>query len=227
MSTTVQIKRGNGAPSAGVLSSYELGWDVSNNSLYIGVNGSSLKIADAFASYLSIDKTTGDLTAAKSLTVQGNLTVQGTTTTIDSTVVTIADPIFSLGQTLLASDGKDRGIEFKYGTTAVPKIGFFGLDQSSGRFTFIPTCTNTSEVFSGLLGDYEVGEIYQPQLDGVYNSGGVLVNASQKWNEAAKAMGGASTAVQYDLLQADADGIFQPTKTLSSDSGITIDCGTY
>ena len=28
------------------------------------------------------------------------------------------------------------------------KVGFFGYDDSAGKFTFIPDATNTSEVFS-------------------------------------------------------------------------------
>ena len=59
---------------------------------------------------------TGDLTASSDLTVTGNLIVNGTTTTVNSTVVTLDDPIITLGgNTAPASnDGKDRGVEFRY-----------------------------------------------------------------------------------------------------------------
>ena len=158
--------------------------------------------------------TSGDVTA-QNVTVNGDLVVHGTTTTIESTVVKINDPIFTLGQTLAVSDGKDRGIEVKYGSTGTPLVGFFGLDASTGRFTFIPNAINTAEVFSGTVGDFDVGSIYQ---------GGV--NVSNKWNTMAATFAGAETGVQYDLLQHD--GIsFKPTKTISAASGITIDCGTY
>jgi hypothetical protein len=46
------------------------------------------------------------------------------------------------------------------GTTVRSKNGFFGLDQSSGRFTFIPQANNASEVFSGTVGDVEIGDLY-------------------------------------------------------------------
>jgi hypothetical protein len=41
------------------------------------------------------------------------------------------------------------------GTTVKSKNGFFGLDQSSGYFTFIPQADNSSEVFSGTQGDIQ------------------------------------------------------------------------
>lgn len=90
--------------------------------------------------------------------IGGNLIVTGTTTTIDSTVVTIKDPIFTIGDDVI-DDNKDRGIEFKWNQGG-SKVGFFGFDDSSGRFTFIPNATNTSEVFSGVVGDVQFGTAY-------------------------------------------------------------------
>ena len=86
-----------------------------------------------------------------------NLQVDGTTTTVNSTTVTVDDPIFTLGgDTAPASDdNKDRGIEFRWHNGATAKVGFFGYDDSTGYLTFIPDATNTSEVFSGTKGDIE------------------------------------------------------------------------
>lgn len=96
---------------------------------------------------------TTNVTMPNNLIVAGDLTVQGTTTTVDSTTVTIADPIFTLGNdSVTANDAKDRGIEFKRGNGSGIDTGYFGYDQSTGYFTFIPDGTNTSEVFSGTLG---------------------------------------------------------------------------
>ena len=94
----------------------------------------------------------GTLTGA--LTVGGNLTVNGTTFTINSTTVTVDDPIFSLGGDTapVTDDNKDRGIEFRWHNGSVAKLGFFGFDDSTGKFTFVPDATNTSEVFSGTKG---------------------------------------------------------------------------
>ncbi len=169
---------------------------------------------------VTISSTTGDIATAgnvtaQNVTVNGDLVVHGTTTTVESTVVKINDPVFTLGQTLAVDDGKDRGIEFKHGTTASPLTGFFGFDDSTGRFTFIPDATNTSEVFSGTVGDFEVGNIFQNG-----------VNVSVGWNIAAAQTAAFTTGVQYDLLQHDGT-TFVPTKTIAAASGITIDCGTY
>jgi hypothetical protein len=94
-----------------------------------------------------------DVSIAGSLTVGENLVVTGSVVTINSTVVTIDDPIFTLGGDTAPSvdDNKDRGIEFRYYNGSA-KVGFFGFDDSTGKFTFIPDATNTEEVFSGTKG---------------------------------------------------------------------------
>ena len=95
-----------------------------------------------------------DVTVGGVLTVTGNLVVNGTTTTQNSTTVTIDDPIFTIGGDSAPSsdDNKDRGIEFRYHTGSAAKVGFFGFDDSTGKFTFIPDATNSSEVMSGTAG---------------------------------------------------------------------------
>jgi hypothetical protein len=95
--------------------------------------------------------TTGDLTVGR------NLIVNGSTTTVNSTIVTIDDPIFTLGGDTAPSsdDNKDRGIEFRYHNGTSAKLGFFGYDDSTGKFTFIPDASNTSEVFSGTKGELD------------------------------------------------------------------------
>jgi hypothetical protein len=96
--------------------------------------------------------TGGTLTGG--LTVGGNLTVNGTTVTVNSTTVTVDDPIFTIGGDTAPTvdDNKDRGIEFRWHNGTTGKLGFFGLDDSTGKFTFIPDATNTSEVFGGTKG---------------------------------------------------------------------------
>ena len=91
--------------------------------------------------------------------IRGDLQVDGTTTTVNSTVVTIDDPIFTLGGDTapVADDNKDRGIEFKY-YDAQARLGFFGWDEDYqnsnlwphiGGFRFLYNATNTNEVFTG------------------------------------------------------------------------------
>ena len=86
--------------------------------------------------------------------IQGNLTVGGTTTTINSTIVTVDDPIFQVGGDTAptSDDNKDRGIAFRWHDGTNAKNGFFGFDDDTGKFTFIPDATNTSEVISGTAG---------------------------------------------------------------------------
>jgi hypothetical protein len=109
------------------------------------------------ATTLTLGAGTGTTTVNNNLTVAGNLTISGTTTTVNSTTVTIDDPIFTLGgDTAPASDdAKDRGIEFRWHNGTVAKVGFFGFDRSTGKMTFIPDATNTSEVFSGAIGEID------------------------------------------------------------------------
>ena len=99
-----------------------------------------------------------DVTIGGILTVTGNLVVNGTTTTVNSTTTTVDDPIFTLGGDTAPSsdDDKDRGIEFRYHTGSAAKVGYFGYDDSTGYFTYIPDATNTSEVFSGTQGTISV-----------------------------------------------------------------------
>jgi hypothetical protein len=99
-----------------------------------------------------------DVTIGGVLTVTGNLVVNGTTTTVNSSTITVDDPIFTLGGDVAPSsdDDKDRGIEFRYHTGSAAKVGYFGYDDSTGFFTYIPDATNTSEVFSGTQGTISV-----------------------------------------------------------------------
>ena len=94
------------------------------------------------------------VTTTGAVTVGGDLTVNGTTTTVNSTTITVDDPVFTLGGDTApgSDDNKDRGIEFRYHTGSAAKVGFFGFDDSAGKFTFIPDATNSSEVFSGTAG---------------------------------------------------------------------------
>jgi hypothetical protein len=99
---------------------------------------------------------TGTVNAA-ALTLSGDLIVSGTTTTVNSTTVTLDDPIITLGGDTApgSDDNKDRGVEFRWHDGTGAKTGFFGFDDSNGYFGFIPNATNTSEVFTGTLGDFQ------------------------------------------------------------------------
>lgn len=98
----------------------------------------------------------GTLTTTGNVTVGGDLLVNGNTVTVNSTTVTIDDPIFTIGGDTAPAvdDNKDRGIEFRY-NDGTAKVGFFGYDDSTGKFTFLTSATNSSEVFSGTKGEVD------------------------------------------------------------------------
>lgn len=96
--------------------------------------------------------------------VTGDFTVMGQHTEIKSTVKTITDPVIQIGTYLNVLDVKDRGVCFLYGLN---KIGFFGFKQTTGRFTFIPECTTSSnDVFTGPVGSMDIGDLAVGSMSG-------------------------------------------------------------
>lgn len=113
----------------------------------------------------------GDVTFSQDISIAGNLTVNGTTTTVNSTVVTIEDPIIILGSgTPTSDDNKDRGVSFNWYNGSA-KTGFFGFDDSSGKFIFVPDATITNEVVSGTSG------VIVASLEGNASTATKLLNA--------------------------------------------------
>lgn len=110
---------------------------------------------------LTVGATTGSTTVRNNLTVGGNLIVQGTTTQVNSTVVSIDDPVLTLGGSVAPTvdDGKDRGVDLRWYDTEA-RLGFFGMRRSDNRFIVIPNATNTNEVFTGALGDIEAANFH-------------------------------------------------------------------
>jgi len=144
---------------------------------------------DVLARSITTSTSNGNITLAPngtgSVVISGNLQVDGTTTTTNSTTVTIDDPVFTIGGDAAPSsdDNKDRGIEFRYHTGSAAKVGFFGYDDSTGRLTYIPDATNSSEVFSGTKGDIDVSKVYTSNigaftLDGKLTAGSTEIEGS-------------------------------------------------
>ncbi len=88
------------------------------------------------------------------LQIFGDLSVSGTTTTFNTTTITIIDPVFTLGDDVTPIIN-DRGIEFKWNDGVDAKLGFFGFNNNTKNFVFIPDAVNTSENFSGPVGNIE------------------------------------------------------------------------
>ena len=120
-------------------------------------SGGALSI-DLDSETLSVVGTANEITTAGSgnqiqiglpdnVTIAGNLTVSGTTTTVNSTTVSIADPVFEIGDDS-SDDNLDRGIKFKYNSSGA-KVGFFGFDDSTGKFVALGAATDSSSTFSG------------------------------------------------------------------------------
>ena len=102
----------------------------------------------------------------KKVTVKGDLQVDGTTTTVNSTTVTIDDPIFTLGGDGAGlDDAKDRGIEFKWNSGGA-KVGFFGMDDGDNTFMYIPDASVSSEAYSGTLGNAKFGSVAATAITG-------------------------------------------------------------
>lgn len=154
----------------------------------ISVSGQSNVVADASEDTLNIAGTANEIEVTttpasdtitfglpNNVTISGNLTVGGSTTTVNSTTVTIDDPIFTLGGDTApeSDDNKDRGIEFRY-FDGTAKLGFFGYDDSASEFTFLTGATNSSEVFSGTVGNINVGVAKMTTL----NIGGTAVTST-------------------------------------------------
>ena len=140
-----QVLKTNGSGTLSFTSDVDADVNVANLTARLPQITESVTIGDA---------TDVTVTMAGALNVTGNLTVNGTTTTVNSTTTTLDDPIVTLGGDTApgSDDNKDRGVEFRYHNGSAAKLGFFGFDDSSGKFTFIPDATNSSEVFSGTAG---------------------------------------------------------------------------
>ena len=123
--------------------------------------GSNITVADGGTIGSASDADAITIAANGNVTLSQDLIVNGTTTTVNSTTVTIDDPIFTVGGDSApgSDDNKDRGIEFRYHDGSSAKLGFFGFDDSTGKFSFIPDATNSSEVFSGTKGTIDVGAV--------------------------------------------------------------------
>jgi len=106
----------------------------------------------------------GNLTVTGDTVLDGDLTVNGTTTTVNSEVTTLENPIIALGGQgpLSIDDGKDRGVQFRY-YDGEEKIGFFGWQHDTGKFIYIPDATETAGEYSGVLGPMDF-RVSQPAL---------------------------------------------------------------
>ena len=111
-----------------------------------GGQGASFRVTTNGAGAItSVDVVSG----GHSYVATNTITVQDPAST--GTAMTITVSTVSAGPA--SDDNKDRGIEYRWHNGSAAKLGFFGLDDSTGKFTFIPDATkSTAEVFSGNAG---------------------------------------------------------------------------
>ena len=151
-------------------------WVISDgsNTSNIAVGGTAT--IQGTANEVTVAESAGTVTIGMpdDIVVTGDLTVNGTTTTVNSTAVTIDDPILTLGGDVApgSDDNKDRGIEFRYHTGSAAKIGFFGMDDSDSKFKFIPDAANSSEVFSGSVGNAVFADVSASTISDATINGG-------------------------------------------------------
>ena len=142
----------------------------SSSPTFAGITGGNVTVG--IENDNTITTTSGNLTidanGSSKVIISGDLQIDGTTTTVNSTVTTVDDPIFTVGgDTDASDDDKDKGIAFKWHNGSAAKVGFFGFNESSGKFTFIPDSTESgAQVISGTAGAVEFGAIEATSIGG-------------------------------------------------------------
>ncbi len=190
-----------------------------------------------------------DDTAAGKVQIRGDLQVDGTTTTVNSTTITVDDPVIVLGgdTTPVSDDNKDRGVEFSYYDSQA-RTGFYGWDEDyansnmwsgTGGYRFLYNATNTSEVFTGTDAPIIAGNLRLTTNTGSTSttSGTLVVTGGLGLSENAHVGGTVTIAGQFEtnnnvILKADNKEFAIQTAagvdkfTVDSDNGNTVIEGT-
>ena len=165
---------------------------------------------------------------AGSIILNADVYINGMTENVYSTITNVQDPIFSLGGVTapVIDDFKDRGIEFKWfgtrnGVTG-SKVGFFGFDNPTQRFTYIPFATNANEIITGTPGDVEFTNGYFKNLDvscGTVSNVAVLSACPIQGLSIVSSSGNINLSSANVVVPTDTKLIFGTTSnTISSDS---------
>ena len=116
---------------------------------------------------------TGKVAVSSAMEVTGNLTVNGTTTTIDSTTLTIEDPLIQLAKNNSggAANTFDQGLFFNRGSDA--NVSFL-WDESADQFAFAVTSgedgTTAGNVTIDSYANVRAGDITCTDIDGILGS---------------------------------------------------------
>ena len=137
----------------------------------LAIDGTTNEIETSISGDTVVIGLPNDVEIGNNLTIGGNLTVNGTTTSVNSTVITLDDPVIMLADNTSSatSDGIDRGVNFKWGNGSSVVDGFFGFDIQTQRFVFKPDDSAegdaSDENFTSPWGDAEFGNIYGTGAD--------------------------------------------------------------
>ena len=116
---------------------------------------------------------TGKVAISSAMEVTGNLTVNGTTTTIDSTTLTIEDPLIQLAKNNSggAANTFDQGLFFNRGSDA--NVSFL-WDESADQFAFAVTSgedgTTAGNVTIDSYANVRAGDITATDIDAILGS---------------------------------------------------------
>lgn len=92
-----------------------------------------------------------DVTAAGSVTITGDLTVNGTTTSVNSTTLTVNDPLIILQKNASGSNSNDLGIVLERGADTNQAMIW---DESEDTFAFISTSEDGTTVGNATISGY-------------------------------------------------------------------------
>ena len=156
ISTTLDLAADSGTDDGVLLGTDTLTISGTNNEIETSVSGDTITVGIV-----------NNPTLSGNVIISGNLTVQGTTTSVESTTITLDDPVLVLADNSgTSSDGLDRGVRFKWGDGSAVKEGFFGFDLQTERFVFTKDEDfSSSENASSPWHDAEFGNIYGTGAD--------------------------------------------------------------
>ena len=134
MTNTIKIKRNTSdsdAPTTSNIAQGELAFTEATQTLFYRDASDNIRVIGGEGAFLRSN--TND-TFTGNLTITGNLDVEGTTTTIDSTTVSIADPLFKLAKDN-TTNSVDLGFYGKYVESSTTKFAGIARDaDDSGKF---------------------------------------------------------------------------------------------
>jgi len=163
-----------------------------------------LKTSHVYGS-LTVDEI---LNVTQDVIITGNLKVNGTTTTVNSTSITVQDPIIELGggvdgATLTTQDDKDRGTVLHYyeGASGVgaAKNAFMGWDHSNGEFALGSEVSITGEVVTFTSYGNIRADIFHGNASGLTDIQGAQVSGTVALATAATTAGTVTTNAQPNI----------------------------